>query len=332
MLLIILGVILIAAGFVVSRAWATLDAVANGGGTTEPIAGRYNIALLGSDSADWRDDARIDSITVASVDAVTGRTLLISTSRSLTAFPFPATSPLHQLYPDGYVCPDQERQPCMLTTIYQLGLDHADLYPGSADPGAEAMVDAIEGITGLTMNYYALIDMDGFEGLIDALGGIDITVNQRVPIGAVGITDYWIEPGSHHFSGPEALWYVRSRIDTDDAARTIRQRCVMLAMLNQVDPGTIASHFFDLMNAASDVAQSNVPISAVAGLADLAAKATRWTVTTMTISPTASPTGQESYTFITAEVAAAVAAAEARDDGASSPADLTQDLTTICGY
>ncbi|MFX9050378.1 LCP family protein, partial [Acinetobacter baumannii] len=55
-----------------------------------------------------------------------------------------------------------------------------DIYPDATtyqySPGIEAVKDAAEGVTGLTIPYYVFIDMDGFAALIDALGGIDITV------------------------------------------------------------------------------------------------------------------------------------------------------------
>jgi len=49
-------------------------------------------------------------------------------------------------------------------------LEHADLFPGVAHPGIEATRESVEQITGLTVNYYALIDLRGFQDLVDDVG------------------------------------------------------------------------------------------------------------------------------------------------------------------
>jgi len=343
-------VVLLTTGIVVGAvAWHGISQVLPGGGITTPIDGRYNIALLGSDSATWRDGARIDSTTIASVDATTGRTLLISVPRNLVLIPFPQSSPLHALYPDGYTCPNQELEPCMLTMVYQTGLDHADLYPGNPDPGAQATVEALEGITGLTMNYYAYIDLDGLESLIDAVGGIDLTIRTRIPIGALGQTAYWIEPGPHHFNGEAAVWYIRSRVGTDDYTRMTREKCVMLAMLDQFDPTTMATRFLGLVDAAAKTAHTNIPASQINNLASLAKSARTWTVTGLNLTPPLVNPLQPDYAQITQLVAEAVAAVKAMDGqpanttprpagttpgGGSSTSTTgldTVDLNTSCG-
>ena len=58
-----------------------------------------------------------------------------------------------------------------------------DLYPGVQNPGAPATKEAIEGATGLQINYWVLVDLKGFESLVDAVGGITMDVYRRVPIG-----------------------------------------------------------------------------------------------------------------------------------------------------
>ncbi|MDR0283713.1 MAG: LCP family protein [Propionibacteriaceae bacterium] len=343
--LIVLAVVLVVAGVVGFRVWSNVRAVLPGGGETAPVNGRYNVLLIGSDSADWRDGARADSTTVVSVDAVTGRTLMISIPRNLVRVPFVATSPLAAKYPDGYVCPNQATEPCMLTMAYQTGLDNADLYPGSRDPGSQAMIDAVEGITGLTMNYYAFIDMDGFEQLIDALGGIDLDIRARVPVGALGQTAYWIEPGPHHFSGEEALWYVRTRVNTDDYARMVRQKCVMLAAVNSLDPSTLATHFLSLSDAATQMARTNIPVGQVTTLTGLASKATTWTVSGLSLTPPLIDPLNPDYAQIRTLVAGSITEVEGLDQGGSGGSGTsgsggtsgtgkgtsTSDLTTTCG-
>ena len=89
-------------------------------------------------------------MTVASVDAETGRTVLISLPRNLQAVPFPSNSPMHDRFPNGYRCSDGS---CMLNAIYTYASQHRDLYPGVQNPGAQATKEAVEGATGLKINY-----------------------------------------------------------------------------------------------------------------------------------------------------------------------------------
>ncbi len=72
--------------------------------TSEPLKGRYNILLLGSDSGKDRVGIRPDSMTVASIDADTGKVVLISLPRNLQNVPFSEGSPMRKLYPNGYNC------------------------------------------------------------------------------------------------------------------------------------------------------------------------------------------------------------------------------------
>src|SRR5699024_9595663 len=203
-----------------------VDHLFAGGGTTETEAGRYTILLLGGDAGQSRVGLRPDSITVASVAADTGRTVLFSLPRNLEDVPFPADSPMHQQFPDGFTCPEHE---CMLNAIYTWASEHPELYPDAADPGAQATKEAVEQVTGLTINYYAMVDLHGFEALIDAVGGIRMDISERVPIGGgTSPISGWIEPGRNvHLDGYHALWFARSREGSSDYARMARQKCVM---------------------------------------------------------------------------------------------------------
>ena len=66
---------------------------------------------------------------------------------------------------------------------------------------------------GLPVHYYVMVDLRGFQKMVDAVGGLDVTVQRRTPIGGgtsriVG----WIEPGRPAaLDGYHALWYARSR-------------------------------------------------------------------------------------------------------------------------
>ena len=74
-----------------------------------------------------------------------------------------------------------------LRTEVEVCQDGNALYPDAvangSEPGIEATKDAAEGILGIEIPYYVFLDMHGFAALVDALGGVDITVEERLPEG-----------------------------------------------------------------------------------------------------------------------------------------------------
>lgn len=269
---------LVYAAHLVSVARGAVSNIFAGGLPFAPDNGRYNILLMGGDAGDDREGRRPDSMTVLSVDADSGRTVTVSLPRNLQNVPFPEDSPLHDVYPSGFSCGDE----CILNAIYtDVMQNHQDLYPDVADPGAQATKEAAEGVTGLEIHGYVLIDMDGFESLVDALGGITLDVGGRVPMGGgtnenTGLPNPilgWIEPGVQHMDGAHALWYARSREGATDYDRQARQRCVQAAMLKQLNPVNVATKFQDLANSGEEIIETDIPQSSIGSLVNVAVKA-----------------------------------------------------------
>lgn len=253
------------------------------GPSEPPVNGKYNFLLLGGDSGPDREGMRPDSMSVVSIDATTGQAVIIGLPRDLEYAPFPEDSPLAAVYPEGYGAIDGcDVDVCQLNSIYtEVELKSPEMYPNAVDegsqPGIEAMRDAAEGITGLQIQYYVLIDMFGFETLIDALGGVDILVEQRIPIGGdennEGV-DSWIEPGQHHLNGYHALWFGRARygVAGGDYERMARQRVLQEAVLRQFNPANVLTKFQDVASASADVVKTDIPQSMLGYFVDLAMK------------------------------------------------------------
>ena len=70
----------------------------------DPWGGRphVNVLLLGGDGAPGRYGVRTDSVILLSMDTRTGRTVMFSLPRNMMNAQFPAGSPLHDIYPDGF--------------------------------------------------------------------------------------------------------------------------------------------------------------------------------------------------------------------------------------
>lgn len=257
------------------------------GVATDAHHGRYNVLLMGGDSGAGRWGLRTDSMTVASIDAETGKTVLIGLPRNMANFPFQEGSVMAEQFPDGFDCDG-----CMLNGVSTWAQDNTELFKGSEDPGIDATISAIEGITGLTVNYWAMVNLEGFKNLVDAVGGVRLTVRQPIPIGLPGdkVTGT-IEPGTRKLDGFETLWYARARYDSDDYSRMARQKCVMNAMLQQVSPASALRNFEGIAKATSNMVRTNLPASEVNRFLDLALQARNQKIASVSLVPPAINTG-----------------------------------------
>ncbi|REF37497.1 LCP family protein [Thermasporomyces composti] len=295
----------------VTVARQSLSTIFAGTEPKDPYAGRYNILLLGADAGPGRVGLRPDSITLVSVEETSGRTAMFSFPRNLQRVRFPAGTVMHRQFPDGFSCGDD----CLLNSIYTWATDHKELFPGVDDPGIEATKDAIRGLTGLTVHYYALIDMAGFEELVDAVGGITIDVGRDVPItGPGGVHRGTIKAGRQHMDGYTALWFARSRAGTSDYDRMARQRCVLGAMLDQLDPATVALKFRQIAGAGQRIVSTDIPASKLGAFVDLALKARNHPIVSVQFVPPLIKPARPDFDLIKEKVREAIEVATTPDE------------------
>ncbi len=288
---VLAGVLALGIGFgslqasALSRSQAELfGAVFGGGGSVGAHDGRINVLLLGADAEPDRPGIRTDTMMVASVSVTTGRTVLFSLPRNLQWAPFPTSSPLHQLYPRGYWCADQS---CLLNAVHSEAEKHPALFAGVKDPGLAATRDVIGETLGLKINYYAMVDMRGFESLVDALGGVTLDIAKAVPIGGGSAkVEGYIQPGRGvHLDGFQALWFARSRHGASDYERMARQKCVVNALAKQATPLNVVTRFTDLARAGSTMVRTDVPTTQLAHLAELADAGRRLPISSVSFAP-----------------------------------------------
>ena len=312
------------------------DIFGGGAPAVEPVDGRYNILLLGTDAGADREGLRPDSISLISVDAKTGQSVMVGLPRELVNMPFPETSPMYSVHPNGFgVAPnafDEDWGGC-LTTCY-LNAVYAELeefdeplYEGFyADatsrgslPGIEATKDAVTGATGLTVQFYVLIDMNGFAKLIDALGGITVDVSQQIPINSYEDPDtgewvdgdQFLEPGVQHLSGDMALLYARVRhgLDNGDYDRMQHQRDIQAAILAQMDPANVLLRFQEIAGTGADLVATDIPESMLGRFVSLAGKARQFDPVRVNLTPPDVDPEDPDYAQIHELVAAGVATA-----------------------
>ncbi|MDF1606370.1 LCP family protein [Nocardioides sp. YIM 152315] len=275
-------------------------AMSGDGGVTGAHDGRFNVLLLGGDAGAGRWGLRPDSMTIASIDADSGRTVLVSLPRNMQNFPFVKGSVMHEQFPDGF---DAD----YLNGVSTWAGDNAQLFPDSDHPGVDATVMAVEGITGLKINYWAMVNLEGFKDLVDAVGGVTLNVRQPIPVGGLGsdVTGY-IEPGTRKLDGHDTLWFARARDDSDDYSRMARQKCVMGAMLQQISPQTAVTKFARIAAASSAMVSTNIPAGEFDSFAQLALKARGQKVSTLSLVPPMVDTADPDIKLVKAKVAEAI--------------------------
>ena len=290
--------------------------------TSAPLKGRYNVLLVGSDSGKDRIGIRPDSLTVASIDADTGRTVLISLPRNLQNVPFPEDSPMRTLYPNGYNCGSS----CLINAVHTAAAGREDLYPNSNDPGLDATIDAVEGATNLKVNYFVMVNLKGFRSLIDAVGGVEVDVKSRIAMfGSTTVyKQQYIEPGKQRLNGEEALWYSRSRYGADDYVRMGRQKCMMKYMADQLSPQKVVFNAQEIAASSKRLLRTNMPAKELGQFADLALKSRGERVGTVSLVPPEVNVLAPDYDSIHRMIAKAIRKSE-RDRPASGPTDATPD-------
>ena len=290
----------------------------SGDEVTSAHHGRFNVLLLGGDSGAGRWGLRPDSMTIASIDEETGRTVLVGLPRNMANFPFAKGSVMAKQFPKGFSC-----EGCYLNGVSTWADDHQALFGKSKHPGVDATVMAIEGITGLKINYWAMVNLQGFRDLVDAVGGVTLRVRQPIPVGGLGsdVTGY-IKPGMRKLDGHDVLWFARARDGSDDYSRMARQKCVMGAMLNQISPQTALTNFEAIANASSAMISTNIPPSEVDRFISLALKARGQKVSTVSLVPPMVVTAHPDIPTIRGMVNTAVLRAEGQTP---TPSPQTSD-------
>jgi LCP family protein required for cell wall assembly len=253
---------------------------------------RVNLLLLGGDDAPSREGVRTDTVIVASIDTKTGNVALISLPRNLTFMPFPADSPLHKYYPDGFGKEGLSldgRLEWMLTAMYQ---NIPDAHPGILGPsdneGADVVKQSVGEATGLKIDYYVQVNLTSFPEIVDALGGITVNVNERVAMGGISSSHIppkeWIEPGPRqHLDGRHALWFARGRYGADDDQRQVRQRCTIKAMVDAADPRTLLTKYKAIARAGRHLLRTDIPQELLPAFVQLALKVKAGTVSNVTL-------------------------------------------------
>jgi hypothetical protein len=261
----------------------------------------YDVLLLGMDRPKGGGALYPKSVSVVSIDATSGAATIIGVPTSLTDVPFPASSPMHRLYPDGYkAC---IAVPCTLGDVYtEARVVGASLYPDASAQGttaaASAMRDAVSGATGLDIGFTAQVDTTALGALIDALGGVTIDVP------AAG-TSPAFAAGSTPMDGKRVVTYLRESGRADGAEQVDRVLRVEHALLTQANPANALLQFRTVAAASSGVLRTDLPQDTVTDLAVLGLKTQTQAVREVRLVPPIVRVGNPDYAAIRRLVKAA---------------------------
>ncbi|WP_278725637.1 LCP family protein [Acidaminococcus intestini] len=178
--------------------------------TEEPLSSRINVLLLGKDDGDSEDmnnpDApkRTDSMMVVSFDPENKQIAIVGLPR------------------DTRVTIPGRRGHDKINAAYAYG-------------GTKRAVRTVEQLLQIPINYYMVVDWQGFIKVIDMLGGVDLYVDNNMdyedPYANLKIH---LKKGYQHLDGEKAGQYVRFRHDElGDIGRVERQQKFMKALAGQ---------------------------------------------------------------------------------------------------
>ena len=295
---------------------------------------RVNILLLGGDGGPYREGVRTDSMILVSVDTHTGRAVSFSLPRNMMNAPFPAGSPLHRAFPNGFTG-EGDAGNWMLNAVYK---EVPALYPHilgkSANEGADAIKQAFEGATGLPVDYYVLINFQGFQQMVNAIGGVTVNINE--PVAVNGDTDAgipptrYLQPGpDQHLDGLNALWFSRGRYGADDYQRMDRQRCMIQAIAAKANPLNLLRNYQAVASAGKELVRTDIPRELLPAFVDLGLKVKEHPLKSVVfrLSDSFDP-GDPDFAYVHDTVAKALAPHAHRAH--RPPAE--QDSTDACAY
>lgn len=121
--------------------------------------------------------------------------------------------------------------------------------------GAACLWKTLESSTGIFINHFIEINFNGFQSVVNDLGGVNVCLPKAIKDPASGLD---LSAGKHHVNGPQALAFVRERHigQGSDLQRIQRQQFFMAALLQQIDSQKVLSDVPQVFTIARDVAKT----------------------------------------------------------------------------
>ena len=241
--------------------------------STSPVAAwnhteRLNILLLGVDQRAGDKTFNTDTMIVVSIDPVTKNVALFSLPRDTVNVPLPASA--QGVFGRVYAG--------KINSLWTNARNRPDAFPGVGNArGYNAIKEALGTLYGLNIQYYVMVNFQGFQQVVDTLGGVTIDVQNPVvddQYPADNGTDerVYIPAGVQHMTGAEALIYARSRHGSSDFDRAARQQRVILSIRQQTSPQTVLANLQSLLTTLKSSFKTDIPLDQLPALIQLSSQ------------------------------------------------------------
>ena len=186
---------------------------------------RLNVLLVGLDNTIEREHSELtDTVIVASLDPVGQTVSLLALPRDLSDFPLPSGATYR----------------AKLNSVYtEIKANPARFGGKKSDEPLAVLAGVIGNLVDLPIDHWATVDMDGFAGMIDKLGGVDEYVADAIcdpGYHQLGVRGFEAKAGWWHLTGPQALGLARVRHDVggSDFQRVRRQMNLLVAIRDRI--------------------------------------------------------------------------------------------------
>jgi polyisoprenyl-teichoic acid--peptidoglycan teichoic acid transferase len=233
---------------------------------------RTNVLLVGVDKRAKGSATLTDTMMVASLDPIGHTVSIVSLPRDLIDTPLG----------NGDVFAPK------LNSL----MSYADRHPKEFPQGGmRTLQDAVGALLDIPIHYYARVDFAGFIKMVDAVGGVDVTVKKGFEdpkydgYGFDG-RGFSITRGTHHLDGANALAFARSRkgLGESDFTRQARQQQILVALRDRATRGgSLLFALPDLLDAVGETIRSDVPVDRLPALAAIMEEVGRTDVTSVVI-------------------------------------------------
>jgi LCP family protein required for cell wall assembly len=245
------------------------------GATFARVFDGQQLAAAGSDPPAGPGPSERLNILVVGVDAVPGRTATLTDTMMVASFdPVGKTASIVSLPRDLIDVPlgDGNRFGPKLNSLMSYADSHRARFPKG---GIRTLETAVGALLGIPIHYYARMEFAGFVSMVDAVGGVDITVPRAIDDPGYdgfgeGKRGWSISAGRHHLDGANALAYARSRksVGESDFTRAGRQQQLIVALKEAATRG--GSMFWKLpalLDAVGASIRTDLPIDRLPQLA-----------------------------------------------------------------
>lgn len=210
----------------------------------KPLPEKINILVLGVDER-GDDGGRSDTTFVVTVDTVAKRITMLSIPRD--------------------------------SRVRIAGHGWDKINHAYAFGGAKLSRTTIENLLGIPIDYTVMMNFQGFRRLIDAIGGVTITVDKRMyysdPYDDDGGLFIDLQPGQQRMDGRTALEYVRYRDEEGDIGRVARQQKFLKALVQEFTRPQLMAKLPELIKEFAGVVKTDLPTREMVRLVPIAGEA-----------------------------------------------------------